>query len=135
MTTIVAPNEVKNIDDPKLLDSLAYDLSYEIRCEVAKNPHTKKGTLNFLASDSNYEVQLAVAQNPNAGHYGLHILGTQTTNVRLALYVAQNRATLVKTLRIMLDLWQDNKIILRAIRMHPNADNIIVGLCQMYEDM
>ena len=53
----------------EILEQLATDKDYDVRCCVAQNPNTPIKTLEILATDEDYYVRRRVANHPNTPHY------------------------------------------------------------------
>jgi hypothetical protein len=49
----------------EVLEELAVDKDWHVRCGVAENPNTPIKTLELLATDESHYVRYWVAQNPN----------------------------------------------------------------------
>ena len=60
----------------ELLQVLATDGDWTVRCEVAENPNTSQETIKVLATDKHSGVRWGVALNPNTSPETLQVLAT-----------------------------------------------------------
>jgi hypothetical protein len=52
----------------EILEQLATDWYYSVRCTVARNPNTSPKVLEILATDEDYWIRYRVSINPNTPH-------------------------------------------------------------------
>ena len=64
----------RSTSDAEILNMLAINANYEVRCTVAANKNTSADTLDILAKDKDDDVRLAVANNPNTSYNTLIML-------------------------------------------------------------
>ena len=86
-----------NTSDVEILNILAVNANYEVRCTVAESKNTPVELLAVLAKDEDYDVRTAVAANGNTPANILTMLAKDKDgDVRIA--VANNRNTSVDVL-------------------------------------
>jgi hypothetical protein len=98
-------------------------LSEKQKLELAKNPDTFSGMLEFLATDENEEVRSGVAENPNTPPNVLEILATDK-NYWVRWWVAKHPNTQSKALELLAinkDFGEHHWGIHCGVAEHPNT--------------
>ncbi len=107
----IAEIVLKNLKDVNEPDVLS--LSYDEKCELARDPNTPVETLKVLATDKDYCVRCGVARNPNTPPETLNVLATDEDSwVRCA--VARNPNYKTQTLELSQVQYDALKVLLKS---------------------